>query len=512
MNSIFLTALIFAPLLGILVLLITPKTNVEAIKIVGFLATLPSLILALIAFWQYKAGAGLEQFAVKYEWFTFGNKDLTGEIYGSQVYQPISFELGINGFSLVMILLTAVLSTLAAIASIHVKKEWKGYFILFLLLQIGMLGVFAAENLLLFFFFFELTLIPMFFLIGKWGFFEKESAAYRFLIYNGLGSAILLIVFVVLFTKTGTMNIAEITAMFTGNSDAMFLGEVSDDLRMGLLIALLVAFGIKLPIVPLHSWMLKVHVQAPPSIVMLHAGVLLKIGAFGLIRFGVGIFPEQFDQLAFILAILGVVNLLYGAFLALIQTDFKMVLAYSSISHMGIVLIGLAALNEAGIQGAIFQVVSHGFIAALLFFLIGVMYERTGTTDIGKLGGLAKAMPLTAGFFLVGAMASLGLPGMSGFVSEFLAFMGLFNEMPVVAAVGTLGIILTAAYLLRAVLGMTFGTKAAGYGEKVVDLRGVEYIPVFAMLFFIILIGVYPSILAQPLQDTINAIILGIGG
>ena len=375
-----------------------------------------------------------------------------------------------------------------------------------------MLGVFAAENLLLFFFFFELTLIPMFFLIGKWGYFEKESAAYRFLIYNGLGSAILLIVFVVLFTKTGTMNIAEITAMFTGNSDAMFLGEVSDDLRMGLLIGLLVAFGIKLPIVPLHSWMLKVHVQAPPSLVMLHAGVLLKIGAFGLIRFGVGIFPEQFDQLAFILAILGVVNLLYGAFLALIQTDFKMVLAYSSISHMGIVLIGLAALNEAGIQGAIFQVVSHGFIAALLFFLIGVMYERTGTTDIGKLGGLAKAMPLTAGFFLVGAMASLGLPGMSGFVSEFLAFMGLFNEMPVVAAVGTLGIILTAAYLLRAVLGMTFGTKAAGYGEKVVDLRGIEYIPVAAMLFFIILIGVYPSILARPLQDTINAIILGIGG
>jgi NADH-quinone oxidoreductase subunit M len=512
MNSIFLTLLIFAPLLGVLILLFMPKTNEESIKIVGFLATLPSLVLALVAFWQYKAGAGLEQYAVKLDWIQFGNTGLTNKVYGSPVYQPISYELGIDGFSLVMILLTAVLSTLAAIASIHVKKEWKGYFILFLLLQIGMLGVFAAENLLLFFFFFELTLIPMFFLIGKWGYFEKESAAYRFLIYNGLGSAILLIVFVVLFAKTGTMNIAEITEMFRGGSDTMFLGEVSDDLRMGLLIALLAAFGVKLPIVPLHSWMLKVHVQAPPSIVMLHAGVLLKIGAFGLIRFGVGIFPEQFQQIAFILAILGVVNLLYGAFLALIQTDFKMVLAYSSISHMGIVLIGLAALNEAGIQGAIFQVVSHGFIAALLFFLIGVMYERVGTTEISKLGGLAKVMPLTAGFFLAGAMASLGLPGMSGFVSEFLAFLGLFREMPVVAAVGTLGIILTAAYLLRAVLGMTFGEASSRYDEKVTDLRGVEYIPVFAMLFFIVLIGIYPSILAQPLQATIEAIILGIGG
>lgn len=509
MNSFFLSSLIFAPLLGVLALLFIPKTKEQLIKIVGFAATLPSLALALIAFWQYQAGAGLEQFAVNVVWIQFG--EIAPLLYGMQPFQPISYELGLDGFSLVMILLTAVLSTLAAIASIHVKKEWKGYFILFLFLQIGMLGVFAAENLLLFFFFFELTLIPMFFLIGKWGYFEKEKAAYRFLIYNGIGSAILLIVFVIVFAKTGTMNIAEITQIFQAGDNQLFISEMTDDLRLGLLIALLVAFGVKLPIVPLHSWMLKVHVQAPPSIVMLHAGVLLKIGAYGLIKFGVGFFPEQFEQMAFILAILGVVNLLYGAFLALIQTDFKMVLAYSSISHMGIVLIGLASLNEIGIQGAIFQVVSHGFIAALLFFLIGVMYERVGTTTIEKLGGLAKVMPLTAGFFLVGAMASLGLPGMSGFVSEFLAFLGLFKEMPVVAAVGTLGIILTAAYLLRAVLGMTFG-KVAPYGEKVVDIRGVEFVPVLAMLFFIVLIGVYPSVLAEPLQATIEAIILGIGG
>ncbi|WP_223701072.1 complex I subunit 4 family protein [Sutcliffiella deserti] len=511
MNSLFLSILIFAPLLGILALLFIPKTNEQIIKVVGVVATLPSLLFAILAYVQYQSGAGLEQFSVQVEWMRFGNAAFFESLYGIQLYQPISFELGLDGFSMVMILLTAVLSTLAAIASIHVKKEWKGYFILFLLLQIGMLGVFASENLLLFFFFFELTLIPMFFLIGKWGYFEKENAAYRFLIYNGLGSAILLIVFVILFAKTGTMNIADITDLFRSGDNDLFIGGMTDDLRLGLLIALLVAFGVKLPIVPLHSWMLKVHVQAPPSIVMLHAGVLLKIGAFGLIRFGVGIFPEQFEQMAFILAILGVINLLYGAFLALIQTDFKMVLAYSSISHMGIVLIGLASLNEAGVQGAIFQVVSHGFIAALLFFLIGVMYERVGTTDIGKLGGLSKVMPLTAGFFLVGAMASLGLPGMSGFVSEFLAFLGLFREMPVVAAVGTLGIILTAAYLLRAVMGMTFG-KTASYDEKVVDLRGVEFIPVAVLVFFIVLIGVVPSVLAQPLQETIEAIILGLGG
>jgi len=280
---------------------------------------------------------------------------------------------------------------------------------------------------------------------------------------------------------------------------------------MGLLLALLVAFGVKLPIFPLHTWMLRVHVQAPPSIVMLHSGILLKIGAYGLIRFGMGIFPEQFTSIAWLLATLGVVNLLYGAFLALIQKDFKMVLAYSSISHMGIVLIGVGALNEAGIQGAIFQVVSHGLISALLFFLVGIFYERFHTSEITKLGGMAKGMPITAGFLLAGAMASLGLPGMSGFVSEFMAFLGLFDAMPVLAAVGCLGIILTAVYLLRAVLGMTFG-KAHREFTGVSDIRSFEWAPVLVLVTLIVLIGVYPSVLSEPLQATLETIMLGLGG
>jgi NADH-quinone oxidoreductase subunit M len=272
-----------------------------------------------------------------------------------------------------------------------------------------------------------------------------------------------------------------------------------------------VAFGVKLPIFPLHSWMLRVHVQAPPSVVMIHSGILLKIGAFGLIRFGMGIFPEQFKTLGLLLAILGVINLLYGAFLAFIQKDFKMVLAYSSISHMGIVLIGLGALNEAGIQGAIFQVVSHGLISAFLFFLVAVFYERTGTTLIENLGGIAKGMPLAAGFLLAGAMASLGLPGMSGFVSEFMAFLGLFKEMPVLAAIGTLGIIMTAVYLLRAVLGLTFGKSHREF-VGITDLKSVEWVPVITLMALIVLIGVFPSVLSGPLQKTVEAIMLGLGG
>ncbi len=224
-----------------------------------------------------------------------------------------------------------------------------------------------------------------------------------------------------------------------------------------------------------------------------------------------GIFPEQFKEIAGVLAVLGVINLLYGAFLAFIQDEFKLVLAYSSISHMGIVLIGLGALNTAGIQGAIFQVVSHGLISALLFFLVGVIYERTGTTSISQLGGLAKGMPVACGFLLAGAMASLGLPGMSGFVSEFMAFLGLFKEMPVLAAVGCLGIILTAVYLLRAVLGITFGNSNRQFAGFT-DIRSVELVPVLTLIGLIVLIGVYPGILSEALQKTIETIMLGLGG
>jgi NADH-quinone oxidoreductase subunit M len=496
-----LSVLVFSPLLGIVVLAFMPKTQEKAIKVVGFLATLPALLLALATYFHFQAGKNLADFSVSQKWIQFGG------VYGAPkgAFQ-VNYELALNGFTLLLVVLVAVIATLAAIASIQIKKEWKGYFMLFLLLELGMLGVFTAQNLILFFVFFEVTLIPTFFLIGKWGYFEKEKAAYSFLIYNGLGSAVLLIVIMVLFAKTGTTNIDHLVQIVNAKG-----GPIGGATKMGLFIALLIAFGVKLPIFPLHSWMLKVHVQAPPSIVMIHSGILLKIGAYGLIRFGMGIFPHQFDKLAVLIAILGVINLLYGAFLAFIQTDFKMVLAYSSISHMGIVLIGLAAMNSAGIQGAIFQVISHGLISALLFFLVGVFYERTDTSLIENLGGMAKGMPIAAGFLLAGGLASLGLPGMSGFVSEFMAFLGLFKEMPVIAAVGTLGIIMTAVYLLRAVLGITYG-KAHREFTGVLDIKGVEIIPVLVLTLLIVIIGVFPSVLSSPLHSTLEAIMLGIGG
>ena len=493
-----LSTLVFSPLLGMLTLMFIPKSEGKLIKIIGILATLPALVISWVLFLQSRSGTDLSKWNESLNWFSFKNSVVFGDLYS------VSYELGIDGLSLVLLLLTTTIATLAALASVKIKQEWKGYYLLFLLLEIGTLGVFAAENFILFFLFFEFTLIAAFFLIGKWGYQEKEKAAYSFLIYNGLGSAILLIVILVLFAKTGTAN-------FTALQEMIAQGLISDSLQLGLFIALLIAFGFKMPIVPLHSWMVRVHVQAPPAVVMIHAGILLKIGAYGLIRFNIGLFPEQAGKLAVLLAVLGVINFLYGALLALAQSDFKMVLAYSSVSHMGIVLIGLGALNEAGIQGAIFQTISHGLIAALLFFLVGVFYERTNTSEMANLGGMAKAMPLTAGFLLVGIMASLGLPGMSGFISEFMAFVGLFREVPWLAAIGATGLILTAVYLLRAVLGVTYG-KANREWAGVSDLQRNEWVPVVVLTALIIAIGVYPNLLGDPLQATLESIMLKAGG
>ncbi|WP_026672821.1 complex I subunit 4 family protein [Alkalihalobacterium bogoriense] len=501
-DSYFLSLLIFSPLVGILILALIPKGNHHLIKWIGFFTTLLPLTLAVMLYTQFDKASSALQFEEVRQWINFGNPALESR----GVNLAVNYDLGVTGFGMVLILLTAIVATLAALASvIQIKEGWKAYFILFLFLEIGMLGVFAAQNLLLFFVFFEVTLIPMYFLIGRWGYIDREKAANMFLIYNGLGSAVMIIAFAVLFALTQTLRIDEVTAVL------QLYGPEADQLRWGLLIALLVAFGVKLPIFPLHSWMLRVHVQAPPAIVMIHSGILLKIGAYGLIQFGLGFFPEQVSQMAVVLAILGVVNLLYGAYLAIIQTDVKMVLAYSSISHMGIVLIGVAALNEAGLQGAIFQVVSHGLISALLFFIIGIYYDRTRTSSLEKLGGMARSMPYASGFFLAGAMASLGLPGMSGFISEFLAFLGLFEVMPIIAAVGTLGIILTAVYLLRATLNVTFGPTPDKWKE-VADLRSLEWIPLLVLLALIIVIGVYPAVLAEPLQGVIQLILTGVGG
>jgi NADH-quinone oxidoreductase subunit M len=515
-----LSLIAFSPLLGVLALLFVPKDRGFWIKTIGIATTFLPLLLAGWMYAGYNQQTGGLQFAEKHTWISIPlNKELLNDL--KSFYLHFDYNVAVDGFSMPLVFLTAAM---AALASVYIKKRWKTYFILFLLLETGMFGVFMAQDLFLFFLFFELTLVPMFFLIGIWGYLDREKAANKFLIYNGLGSALMLIAFLILVTTAGfsfaqdqagtsisfSGSLQDITHNLFQNANAyvhindpkntLYMGET---LRWTVFILLLVAFAIKLPIFPFHTWMLKVHTEAPPSIVMIHSGILLKMGAYGLIRFGVLLFPAEAKSWAFILALLGLINILYGAVLAFVQKDLKMVLAYSSISHMGIVLLGIAAFNQIGLEGAMFQMVSHGLISALMFLIVGSIYERTGTTMLDRLGGLAKSLPFISGILLVGGMASLGLPLLSGFISEFLAFLGLFESMKAVTVISAIGIILGAVYVLRAILNITFGPQSEAF-SGLRDARLIEAVPMIVLVAFIVLLGIYPAILSHTLEQTVG--------
>lgn len=516
-----LTLLTFSPLLGVFVLLFIPQRRAYALRVTGIVTTFVPLLLAIIIYSHYDAlvqGKGLVE---KWPWISIPlNLELT-EGFISGLF-TIQYHLSIDSFSLPLVLMTTIIASMAAFASLYVKKHWKSYFILFLLFEIGMLGVFMARDLFLFFIFFEWTLVPLYFLIGIWGYMHREQTANQSLLYNGLGSALLLIAFIMLTVTAGfTLDVDVGTNnhyLYTGNIDVImknlndassFVHKensgifLSEGMRTFIFFLLLVAFGVKLPIFPFHTWMLRVHAEAPAPVVMLHAGIMLKMGAYGLIQFGMVLLPQQAAEYAVIIAILGVINVLYGSILAFVQKEFRLILAYSSISHMGFVLLGIAAMNEIGLQGAVMQMVSHGFISALFFLLVGMLLERTGTSRIDELGGLAKGMPFLCGTFLLAGLASLGLPGLSGFVAELLALLGIFGTMKWAAVLSTLGIILSSVYVLRGVLTISYGPRDECYAS-LRDARFIEAVPITVLAACIVLIGLFPSFVTVPIEDGIG--------
>ncbi len=495
-----------SPLLGILILVFIPRESKRVLQTAGLLATIVPLILALCMLAQFDRNAEAMQFDGSAPWFAI---PLPGGMGQGFVFQ---YTVGVDGLSMALILLTAIISSVVSLAAVHLTERVKTFQMLLLLLEAGLLGTFVSLNLLQFFLFFELVIVAMYFLISIWGFKERESAGLQFLLYNGIGSLILLLALLVLLTHTGTLDFLELQGML-GDAAFRMMSGIDEPLRWVILFALLVAFAVKLPVVPLHTWMIRVNQEAHPAVVMLESGLVLKVGGYGLVRLGVGLFPDLMASLGTLFAILGLVNLFYGGFLALVQQDLRRVLAYSSVSHMGIVLLGLAAMNASGLQGVIFQMVSHGLLSPLLFYILLIIYLRTGTTRLDELGGLIRVMPVLSGLFLAAAMGYLGLPLMSGFVSEFLAFHGLFNRLPGFAAIGVLGMILTAAYLLRAMQGITFGPLLPRLQEgNVNDLRALECIPAMTLLALVLLIGVIPSVLGDPLQNTLQSILLRLEG
>lgn len=501
-----LTAIVLLPLIGALILLFVPRDGHKQARAVAVFATLLPLVFAGILYTNFDSAENAMQFTSTYNWINidhaFGDKPLL-----------IDFALGVDGLSMPFLLLTALVLFLAVLASKNNLHRAKEYYFWYLLLATGLYGCFVALDLFLFFLFLELTLIPMYFLIGIWGGDRKGRTATKFLVYRGLASVGILIAFVGLAFAAGSvsgelsMNIVHITEVFAKATPE----QISDAFKVGIFLVLLIAILIEEAFFPFHTWLPDTHEQAPTAISMVVGGVLMKIGAYILFRIGVGVLPDAVQEFAILIAVLGVINIIYAALVALVQKDWRKLLAFSAISHMGVVLLGVAAMNESGLQGAIFMTISSGLLSALLFFLIGAVQERTGTTMIGALGGLSKPMPVIAGFLLVAALASLGLPGMSGFISEVLAFIGAFEAFPVLATVGTAGIVLAAVYLLWAMQRTTYGPTTAEY-EGVSDARALEYIPMIVLTAFVILIGVYPAILGDLVNETILGYVTRIGG
>lgn len=423
----------------------------------------------------------------------------------------IKFSLGVDGLAFSMVLLMALLLPVTILASkpIAEKRQPRLYYALILFLAFAVFGVFMAKDIFLFFLFWELELVPMYFLIAIWGSKNKNYASVKFLIYTFAAGVALALGIFGLLSQTGF-------ATF----DMVQLGMLAQTLSIGsqtVLFALIaLCFIVKLPSVPFHTWLPDAHVEAPTPVSMLLAGILLKMGCYGLLRFGLEFFPAVVVKYAVPIAILGVVNILYAAFVALIQKDLKKLVAYSSVSHMGFVLLGIAALNPAGFSGASFQMFSHGLISAALFMLVGVIYERSHTRDIAEFGGLAKVMPRTFFIYLLAAMANLGLPALSGFVGESMVFYGTFTSaLPAAAiqisvAAAALGVILTAAYMLWAGQRVFYGK----FNEKwasLKDLRKTETLVLGVLLALVLLYGIYPKFINKLYEPKLTQVSQQIG-
>jgi NADH-quinone oxidoreductase subunit M len=465
-------------------------------------ATVPPLLLAIWLFVNFDRTTPGFQFQQQMAWIPSFN---------------IQYLVGVDGISITMVLLTALLCFLCIFASWGIDKGLKGYFSLFLLLDTGMMGVFVALDFFLFFVFWEVMLLPMYFLIGIWGGPRREYAAIKFFLYTLLGSALILLSILAFY-----FNVTDpATGQHTFNMLAMMnQANHSEWLRSGLIfgqsvplaiwIALFIGFAIKIPAFPFHTWLPDAHVEAPTAISVILAGVLLKMGTYGILRVNYAILPEASADLAYLfLGVLGVVNIVYGALCAMAQTDLKKLVAYSSVSHMGYVMLGMAALTPQGINGAVLQMFNHGTVTAMLFLLVGVIYDRAHHRNIDGFGGLASVMPVYTGITAIAFFAALGLPGLSAFISEVLVLLGAWQRYPVLTIVGATAVVLTAGYMLWTLQRIWLGKLNEKYADMP-DIDARELFTLVPLAAIVVVLGVYPTAILDLMNaslDQLNGVV-----
>lgn len=505
----------FLPIVGMILVLFLPKQNDSAVKWTAAAFTFLQVVLAVMIYFNFNRGMlGINttegmQFVEKAAWIDIKSVPWFGRI-------QIEYFLGVDGLSVTMLLLTALISFIAVFASWKIEKAMKGYMAMLLLLDTGMMGVFVSLDFFLFYVFWEVMLLPMYFLIGIWGGPRREYAAIKFFLYTLFGSVLMLLAMIALYFSVTVIDPSTGDKIHTFNMLAMMdpanyepgslLAGFGTYWRHLAYIALFIGFAIKVPIFPFHTWLPDAHVEAPTAISVILAGILLKMGTYGILRISYPMFPELATWYALPLAILAFINIVYGALAAMAQKDFKKLIAYSSISHMGIVLLGMAALNTQGMIGAVFQMFNHGTITAMLFLIVGVLYDRSHTRDIDAFGGLAITMPKYTGIMTVAFFAALGLPGLSGFISEAFSFLGAFQTFRYITIASTLGIVLTAAYMLWTLQRVFLGQPNEKWAN-LPDINRRELFTLVPLAIIVIALGIYPSLMIDLMTSSLNHLV-----
>jgi NADH-quinone oxidoreductase subunit M len=485
LETLVLQLVVWLPMLGAILIGIIGGGSIGAPRRIAAIITIATLGLSIWLFAAFNSAIAGFQFDAGFMWLP-----------------PIRsyYKLGVDGISLPLLVLNTLLGFLAVVISWNQTHRPQLYFSILLILQTAVSGVFTSLDFFLFFLFWELELIPMYLLIGIWGGPRREYAAMKFIVYTVVGSAFMLLGILALFFFTGGRSFDMVELSTAARS-------LAPTVQVGLFLLLAIGFAVKVPIFPFHTWLPDAHVEAPTPGSVLLAGVLLKMGGYGLLRLCVSVLPEAAQQLSWLLAVLAVVNIIYGAMVALAQTDLKKMIANSSISHMGYVILGLAALTQTGFQGAVFQMVTHGTITGLLFMMVGVVYDRTHTREIPRMTGLAQRMPMAAALFVVAALASLGLPGMSGFVGEFLVFIGSFPVWQWYTVIGAFAIVITAGYLLWMLERVFMGPLGQEWRDShLTDMSAREGFAVGTLVAVIILVGVFPNVIAEMIAGGVTPI------